>query len=143
VLETTVIWLDVAASPAGVPTVAAFERPLLHGDNPKEWGFKDAETSRTGEFWTPDGSLFSPDLSWSMTDQGTYVRIPIVTYQTHTKALAALWGLGLELGAKGLASLAEQTRKTPRRLVLVLGNACPEADAAFRASVGFSIEVNP
>lgn len=138
-------WVDVRPYLAqGVQPVFMLERPLLHGHAAKGGVFGVAEVARTGTYWVPEDDPLTTDGHWAVTKAGAHVRVPVLAYRTPERALASIWGLGVQLGAAAVASLA---RRTPARVLaahLILGHECSDLTphaSAFRCYVGLAIQV--
>lgn len=120
-MKIEVVWMDVTEHlRRGEQPVYLVERPKAH-EEPKAWA-GTSEIARVGEFWTlqalkPDGSI---ELSKCV--MGDLVRIPINGFLTGERALAAVWGLGLQVGLATIAELRKHTSDVPSELKLVLGH---------------------
>lgn len=138
-------WVDVRPFLAqGVQPVALVERPLLHGQSAKGGVFGIAEVAREGTFWVPNADPVTTDGNWAETHTGNHVRVPILAYRTGDRALAAIWGLGVQLGLAALASLRHRTDAPPVGCHLFIGHECTDlapAASAFRCYVGLAIRV--
>lgn len=126
----------------GQQPVSLIERQLPQGHGTQGSLLRVTETGRCGTFWVPDGHLLASDsLSWSMTETGQYVRVPIEAYRTQEKALATLLGLALQIGMVAVDSLRQYTSDRPQVVTLLLGHECPvtEDGQAFRCFIGVAI----
>lgn len=139
-------WVDVRPYLAvGQQPVFLLERPLLHGNSAKAGVFGIAEVARSGTFWVPEDDPIQADGRWAVTKTGTHVRVPILAYCTKERALASIWGLGVQLGLASLASLRQHTSDAPTELHMILGHECtdlsPAGLSAFRCYVGLAVRV--
>ena len=86
------------------------------------------------KYYTVTSSILDDEIDWSMTDGGEKVRIPINAYRTRDQSGLWLFGTGLQLGAKALASLPRNVRV--KELLFVLGEECHEVEDGYRVYAG-------
>lgn len=86
------------------------------------------------KYYTVTSSILADQLDWSMTDGGEKVRIPINAYRTRDQSELWLFGTGLQLGAKALASLPHNI--IVKELLFVLGEECYSVGDGYRAFAG-------
>jgi hypothetical protein len=137
-------WVDVRPYlAAGQQPVFLLERPLLHGNSPRGGIFGIAEVAREGVFWVPNTDPVTTDGGWTQTLTGAHVRIPVLAYRTQERAIAGIWGLGLQLGFAAMLKLRQRTEDMPESLHIVLGHECTDLASegvdAFRCYVGIAI----
>ncbi len=136
-------WIDVRQHLAsGQQPVFLLERPLLHGQSSKGGVFGIAEVARVGDYWVPEDDPITGDGKWAVCRSGTHVRVPILAYRTQERALASIWGLGVQLGLAALASIRQHTSDPPTELHMILGHECSDLApqfSAFRCYVGIAI----
>lgn len=138
-------WLDVRPHlAAGRQPVVLVERPLLHGQSAKGGVFGIAEVARLGTYWVPEGDVLNTDGAWAVTKSGAHVRVPVLAYRTPERALASIWGLGLQLGLAALDSLRARTPLPPAECHVFLGHECTDLaphESAFRCYVGLAFRL--
>ena len=144
-LDFRVHWIDVhpLLSQRERPVVL-LERELPPGKDERNHGlYLVAKVARTGRYWVPGESVLSPDPSWAHTQSETHVRVPITAYRTCDYALAAVFGLGLQIGMTALHQLRSMLTTEISEAVLVLGNECTDLGEAegFRCYVGLAFRV--
>ncbi len=86
------------------------------------------------KYYTVTNSILSDQLDWALTDGGEKVRIPINAYKTRDQSGLWLFGTGLQLGAKALASFPHNI--IVKELLFVLREECHEVDEGYRAYAG-------
>ena len=86
------------------------------------------------KYYTVTSSILDDEIDWSMTDGGEKVRIPINAYRTRDQSGLWLFGTGLQLGAKALASLPRNI--VVKELLFVLGEECYPVGDGYRAFAG-------
>lgn len=142
-MHVEVRWVEIPDSSVAMPSATEYmlERPTLRHSHgvplPAE------SEGRTGTFWVPHRPLVEEQLGWSVTRKGQYVRIPLIPYRTQGTGLAWIWGLGLEMGMRGMQALTEHAdRKLEiERIVLVLGHDCPRVEEGYRCFVGIAFQL--
>lgn len=135
-MRTEVEWIDVTPFLASrTPPVYALQRPKAHG-KPKPWAGQ-SEVARPGTHWVPKSPAYVTPINWSNTRTGDVVSVPIFSYQTRQPALAALFGLGVELGALVAADLLRQGIR-PEVLHLLIGHNCPQLAQGIDCYLGFA-----
>lgn len=136
-------WLDVRPHLAqGQQPVVLVQRPLLHGESAKGGVFGIAEVARLGTYWVPEADVLTTDGGWTFAKSGAHVRAPVIAYRTPERALASIWGLGIQIGVAALASLRARTDAVPTECHLLLGHECSDLSphaSAFRCYVGLAI----
>lgn len=138
-MKYTVHWVDVGPFlGAGVRPEVALERPLAYGDDPRGGLFNTAEVARKGVYRVPDGGVFDPDLPWKTTSAGKTVRVPVHAYRVSEYSLAAVFALGVQLGAEAASRLAAAGFPEPGEAVMVFGSEVTDLGGAFRAYVGLA-----
>ena len=113
-------------------------RPKAHG-HPKAWA-GSSEVAHVGDFWVPQGPILGAQ-EWNVTRIGEVVRVPVFAYKVN-RALASIWGLGLQIGMAAIADLRHHTNDVPQSVTLVLGNDCTDlapAENSFRCYAGIAI----
>jgi hypothetical protein len=141
--EFVVHWIDVGPYlRSGQQPVFLLQRPD-HGTDRRTYGFVAADVARLGEFWVPQGPVLD-GFEWGVTRSGDMVRVPVHAYRTKQRALAAVWGLGLQVGMVALGDLVRRGLGMPKSVTLVLGHECTDlapADDAFRCYAGMAFQV--
>jgi hypothetical protein len=137
------VWVDVAPYlAAGVAPVYLLERPLA-GDAGRRGGvFSETEVARLGAYWCPRGDLVGGDPAWSVALDGDFARVPLHAYRVSAYSYAAVFALGVQLGAEALAGFARLGRGEPSHLTLVCGNRVDDLGDAFRAYLGLCVRVD-
>jgi hypothetical protein len=136
-------WLDLTANlQQGIMPVHLIERPPIH-DQGKAWA-GSTEIARDGEFYVPQLDCYRLDPLWVVTKSGTHVRVPVHGYLTRARSLAAIFGVGLEIGLAFMESFRNHSTAAVQEVHLVLGNDCTdlalEGRDAFRCYVGLAIK---
>jgi hypothetical protein len=85
----------------------------------------------------PDGSA----IEWSRTSTGELVRVPIFAYQTQDRALACIFGTGVELALRAAADLMRQHQAAPKSVQLQIGHEVQDLGAKFRCMLGLAFEL--
>lgn len=141
-LQFVTKWFNVT------PNLLAQQQPIVdvvvdrekNHDGPRAWA-GGSQIARTGEFWVPTSGILEEQITWALSRGGDAVRIPVHAYKTE-RALAAIWGLGVQLGMMAITGLRARTQDVPRQVTLVLGHECTDltpAEDAFRCYVGVAI----
>lgn len=124
------------------------ERPRVGGNARDPHGdlFSVATVGRFGEFWVPEAPLLVPDLKWSITAQGDFVRVPMHAYRTMAMAKGSIMATGVELGMRAIVSLSTKCPKPPAEITLVLGSevhvvTTEEGNKVYRCYLGVAIRV--
>lgn len=145
-MKFDVRWLDVRTNLlTEQQPVYMLERPLLRGSDSKGGVFNVAEVARAGTFWVPQTPVVAEQVSWVMTEIEQWVRVPIHAYRTNERALASIWGLGIQIGMASIESLRCYTQEIPLVATLVLGHEVTDmlSDTnAFRCYIGVAIQVS-
>ena len=131
----------------GIQPLVMIERPCVGGNARDPHGdlFSVAKVGRTGEFWVPVSHLLMPDVQWSLTVQGEYVKVPLFAYRTPQKARGAIFAVGVELGMRAMLSLCKKSPKPPIEVTLIMGSEvhtiATDAGEVYRAYLGIAIRV--
>lgn len=132
-------WLDLTANLAsGQMPVHLIERPPMHHEG-KAWA-GSTEIARDGEFYVPQLDAYQLDPMWVVTKSGQYVRVPVHAYRARARSLAAIWGVGVEVGLALLESFRNHTSAPVGEVHLVLGNDCTDLGDGFRCYLGLAIK---
>lgn len=143
-LELRVVWLDVSANLAsGVMPVYLLPRQPAHANSSP---LASHQLARVGRYYVPQSTLLSDKQSWVLTDSEDWVRIPVHAYSTNEYAVAAVLGLGVQLGMLAVDGFVRKVGEPVLEAVLVLGSDCPPlaregGSPYFRCFVGLALRV--
>lgn len=135
-------WLDVT------PNLLTQQQPVFdvlvererNHAGPRAWA-GGSQIARPGEFWVPINGLLEQQIQWSVSRSGEAVRVPVHAYKTD-RALASIWGLGVQIGMMAVDALRSKTQDRPLEVTLVIGHDCTDlspAEDAFRCYIGVAI----
>lgn len=143
-LTFDVTWVDVSRYLAvGQQPAFVIPRPETHGQS-KPWA-GPTDQARVGTFYVPKFHPFDqipPDETrWVFTRRGEMVRVPVWAFKTVARGRAALFGLGVQIGAEVLAGFARDVGVPPVCVHLLLGHDVTDLhpEDAERAYVGVAI----
>lgn len=141
-IEFDVKWFDLTPNILSGEQPAAFiDRPKNH-QNQKAWAGK-SQVAAVGEFWVPQGPTLDQAPEYTLTVVGDHVRVPVHAYRTLNAGVAAIFGLGVQIGLAAITHLRNHTDDVPKRVTLILGHQCTDlrpADDAFRCYVGIAVQ---
>lgn len=135
-------WFDPTTHlQTGEQPVAMLERPLASGTRPKKDYMLVAEVGRLGRYWVPESPIFAESVEWTLTADGTHVRVPVFSYRTRAQALAAIFGTGVQVGMAALEQLRARTNESIIEIVLILGHDCPPVNnpEGYACFIGITI----
>lgn len=139
-LQFKVKWFDVTSGLlAQQQPVVLIERERNHNGQ-KAWA-GGSQVGRPGDYWVPQGAVTDENPQWASSHGGEAVRVPVVAYKTD-RSLAAIWGLGVQIGMMALSALRSKTQEPPLEVTLVIGHDCTDlspAEDAFRCYIGIAI----
>ena len=131
-----------------LPPIVRIERPLIGGDFRDSHGDKaygHAQVARYGEYWVPDSPVLADEISWSVTQQGEFVPVPLFAYRTQHAARASIFATGVELGMRAMLDLSAHCKKPPQAVTLVMGPEVhsieTENGSVYRAYLGVAFRV--
>lgn len=138
-IDLEVKWIDITPYLlTGEQPVYVMPRPKAH-NQPKAWA-GSSQVSCIGDFWVVQGPLID-NSEWTLTKTGDFVRIPVFAFKVN-RALASIWGLGIQIGMLAITELRNYTNDIPQSVILILGHDCTDlspAEEAFRCYVGIAI----
>lgn len=139
-MKFEVAWIDVNEHlRTQQQPVHMHQRPLAHNEA-KAWA-GPSKVGRLGEFWTVQRMGDDGKIAFSVCRDGDFVRVPIIAYQTKERALASLFGLGVQIGLAAGVELRNHVAESPIEVLMVIGSEChdlPDA-SAFRCYIGISM----
>ncbi len=145
-MQFNVEWLDINPYlTSRQQPVFMIERPLPESAQGKVNGgvFLTAQVARTGRWFVPVSPLADEveNLEWSDTHTGDFVRVPVFAYRTKERAIASIWGTGLQFGMRALDGLRRCVQTPVESCTLVLGHECHDTNDAFRCYVGMAFKM--
>jgi hypothetical protein len=143
-MEFNVEWIDVGPYlEKQIQPTYLIERPLpesAQGDV-KGGKFNMAQVARVGAWWVVVSDLATAQPQFALTKTGEHVRVPVFAYRTQQRALASIWGTGLQFGLRAIEALRLTTKDPIENCTLVLGHECHDLNDAFRCYVGMAFKV--
>jgi len=89
-----------------------------------------------GDCWVPTGSPLDPQVEFSVVRAGDFVRVPINAYAVPQRSMAALFGLGMQIGLAAVERLRKHIRGPIKEATLVLANDVSDLGTGFRCYAG-------
>lgn len=90
-------------------------------------------------YLVPVSPVLLPEVSCAPVSVGDALRVPMYAYRTPTRSIAAVFGLGTQIGMAALAAVLHYRRDPPAAVDLVLGHECTDLGDCFRCYAGVAV----